>query len=109
MQTHVKYNVKRRGHASSRCFQWSDPSAFRAGGCTDLSQLWLVSAAPLGGGFESPRPPAAHSCRYEVCQVEGCEKKKSSGNTLFPRCVCPGELTDTHSCGEDEAQLRGES
>ena len=25
------------------------------------------------------------------------------------RCVCPGELTDTHSGGEDEAQLCGDS
>lgn len=27
---------------------------------------------------------------------------------MFLRCVCPGELTDTHSGGEDEAQLCGE-
>lgn len=47
--------------------------------------------------------------KYEINLVM---TKGMSGNTapvcVFPRCVCPGELTKAHSGGEDEAQLCGE-
>lgn len=39
------------------------PSVLRAGGRPDFSVLQFVSTAPLGGGFESTRPPAANRCR----------------------------------------------
>lgn len=47
--------------------------------------------------------------QYEINLVM---TKGMSDNTatvrLFPRCVCPGDLTEAHSGGEDEAQLCGE-
>lgn len=110
-------------------------SVFRAGGCADISQLQYVPAAPFSGGFEGSRHTAAHRRRYEVIlwlwmelvwstqihclstkerkyEINLVMTKGMSGNTapvcVFPRCVCPGELTKAHSGGEDEAQLCGE-